>query len=106
MKVFPICLNSLVPNLLTWKSNLDGIYTARDGSYWLIKLELVQNTTCNNSWKWVRHIHAPEKVKLFVWTTLHIPLSTISMLHHYSMLETSLCSRWNQDAEMSLHCLR
>lgn len=31
LKALLICLNSLVPNWLTWKENLDDIYTARGG---------------------------------------------------------------------------
>lgn len=41
LKLFPICLNSLVPEHLTWKYNLNGIYTAQDGYYWLNKLEFI-----------------------------------------------------------------
>ena len=51
LKVLPICLNSLVPGRLTWKCNLYSIYTTQDSYNCLNKLEFVQNTIDNNSWK-------------------------------------------------------
>ncbi|XP_058763889.1 uncharacterized protein LOC131637314 [Vicia villosa] len=93
LEALPICLNSMAPSRLTWKSNLDGIYTARDGYYWLKRLEVVMNTTNNNPWKWVCHIPTLEKVKFFLWTTLYKYIPKRSMLCH-------------QEAETTRHSLR
>ncbi|XP_058763267.1 uncharacterized protein LOC131636671 [Vicia villosa] len=106
LEAFPICLNSMVPSRLTWKSNLDGIYTARDGYYWLKRLEVVMNTTNNNPWKWVCHIPTLEKVKFFLWTTLYKSIPKRSILCHRGMLQTDLCPKCNQEAETTLHSLR
>lgn len=50
-KCFPFFLNSLVPDLLSWKGILECIYTARDDYNRLNRLEFVQNTIENGSWK-------------------------------------------------------
>lgn len=51
LKALPICLNSLFPDLLTWKGNLDYIYTSLNIYNLLNRREFFQNTTDNNSWK-------------------------------------------------------
>jgi len=33
LQVLPICLIPYVPDCVTWKGNLNGIYSARDGYY-------------------------------------------------------------------------
>lgn len=95
LKALPICLNSLVPDRLTWKGHLDGIYTASDCYKWLNILEFVQNTTENNFWKWVWHIPTLKKVKCIIWTTLHKSFPTRLMLCHHGMLEMNLCPSCN-----------
>jgi len=55
-----------VPDRITWKDNLDGIYTARDGYYWLNRNDFVLDATNNISWSWMWHIPAPEKLKFFI----------------------------------------
>lgn len=79
LKVLPICLNSLVPGRLTWKGNLDDIYTYRNGYSWLNGLDFINNTIDNNLWKW---------------------------LCHHGIFQTNLCLRCNQDAKATLHSLR
>lgn len=72
----------------------------------LTDLNFIQNTTYNNSWKWVWHIPFLEKVKFFLWIALHKSPSTRLMLYHRDMLHTNLCPICNQDAKATLHCLR
>lgn len=62
--------------------------------------------TTNNFWKWVWHIPAPENVKFFLWTILNKFLPMRSMLCLRGMLQTNLCSIYNQSAYTTLHCLR
>lgn len=76
---------------LIWKGNLNDTYTAQDGHKWLNILEFVQNTIVNNSWKWVWHISALEKVTFFLLTILHKFLHMRLMLCHRGMLQTNIC---------------
>lgn len=38
----PICLNPMVADRITWKGNLDGIYTAKAGYSWLNKIDFAR----------------------------------------------------------------
>jgi hypothetical protein len=52
------------------------------------------------------HIPAPEKLKFFIWTTLHESLPTRSLLCHCCIIQMDLCPRCNRYTETILHCLR
>ena len=106
LQSLPLCLNALVPSRITWKGNLDGIYTARDGYYWLNRNEFVCDATNNICWSWMWHIPAPVKLKFFIWTTLHESLPTRSLLCHRGIIQMDLCPRCNRYTETILHCLR
>jgi hypothetical protein len=41
----PVILNSEVADCHTWKGNLNGIYTARDGYHWLNRYDFTDNST-------------------------------------------------------------
>jgi hypothetical protein len=41
----PAILNSEVADCHTWKGNLNGIYTARDGYHWLNRYDFTDNST-------------------------------------------------------------
>jgi hypothetical protein len=57
----PVNLNPEVSDCFTWKGNLNGIYTARDGYYWLNRNAFSANTTNIASWSWLWRLPAPEK---------------------------------------------
>ncbi|CAJ2637225.1 unnamed protein product [Trifolium pratense] len=106
LKMIPVCLNSQVADCYTWKGNLNGIYSARDGYFWLNRNEFAGNDTDSISWTWLWNISAPEKLKFFLWTALHNSLPTREMLCHRNMLQANHCPRCNQEIETTLHCLR
>ncbi|MCH79684.1 RNA-directed DNA polymerase (Reverse transcriptase) [Trifolium medium] len=101
-----ISLNPYVNDCYTWKGNLNGIYTARDGYYWLNRNSFSANATSVVSWSWLWHLPAPEKLKFFLWTMLHNSLPTREMLSHRGIINDNLCPRCNIHAETTLHCLR
>ncbi|GAU13776.1 hypothetical protein TSUD_82850 [Trifolium subterraneum] len=77
-----ISLNPSINDCYTWKGNLNGIYTVRDGYYWLNRNSFSANATRVASWSWLWHVSAPEKIKFFLWTMLHNSLPTREMLSH------------------------
>ncbi|PNX95640.1 hypothetical protein L195_g018833 [Trifolium pratense] len=105
LKLLPVNLNSHVEDCYTWKWNLNGFYTARDGYHWLDCNEFITNTN-EVSWNWLWHISAPEKIKFFLWTTLQNAFPTKSMLSHRGMLRDIFCPRCNTDEATTMHCLR
>ncbi|CAJ2635744.1 unnamed protein product [Trifolium pratense] len=78
----PMILNSNVADCHTWKGNLNGLYTARDGYHWLNRNDFSDNSTTTVTWSWLWHIPAPEKIKFFLWTAIHKALPTKEMLSH------------------------
>ncbi|GAU11845.1 hypothetical protein TSUD_75960 [Trifolium subterraneum] len=103
---FPICLNPSINDCYTWKGNLQGIYTARDGYHWLNRYAFSANPTSVVSWSWLWHLPAPEKIKFFIWTLLHNSLPTRDMLTHRGIIHGNMCPRCNIHVETDLHCLR
>jgi hypothetical protein len=61
-----ISLNPSVTDCYTWKGNLNGIYTARDGYYWLNRNSFSARANNEVSWSWLWHLPAPEKFKFFL----------------------------------------
>ncbi|CAJ2645759.1 unnamed protein product [Trifolium pratense] len=106
LKMIPVCLNSQVADCYTWKGNLNGIYSARDGYFWFNRNEFAGNDTDSISWTWLWNISAQEKLKFFLWTALHNSLPTREMLCHRNMLQANHCPRCNQEIETTLHYLR
>jgi hypothetical protein len=106
LKLLPVCLNPQVADCYTWKGNLNGLYTAQDGYYWLNHNDFINNATNEISWNWLWHIPAPEKIKFFIWTALQNALPTKTMLSHRGLLQVTLCPRCNIEEETTLHCLR
>ncbi|KAK2405415.1 hypothetical protein QL285_054655 [Trifolium repens] len=102
----PVNLNPEVSDCFTWKGNLNGIYTARDGYYWLNRNTFSANTTNIVSWSWLWRLPAPEKIKFLFWTMLHNALPTREMLSHRGIINNNLCPRCNNNVETLLHCLR
>ncbi|GAU48622.1 hypothetical protein TSUD_133530 [Trifolium subterraneum] len=95
-----------IDDCFTWKGNLNGLYTARDGYHWLNRNDFSENPTNVVSWSWLWHIPAPEKIKFFLWTALHKALPTKAMLSHRGILHDSSCPRCNNNVETTIHCLR
>ncbi|PNY07262.1 ribonuclease H [Trifolium pratense] len=79
---------------------------ARDGYYWLNRHSFSVNTSNVISWSLLWHLPAPEKLKFFLWTTIHNSLPTREMLTHRGILHGNLCPRCNTHLETTLHCLR
>lgn len=103
LRALPMCLNSQVQDSYTWIGNLDGIYTTKDGYYWLNRHHFVRDSSNTISWSWLWHIVAPEKLKFFLWTALHTSLPTRSLLCKRGMLHSDTCPRCNQATETILH---
>ncbi|GAU50029.1 hypothetical protein TSUD_240220 [Trifolium subterraneum] len=82
LKSITICLNPSVNDCYTWKGNLNGIYTARDGYAWINRNSFSANTTSVTSWSWLWNVSAPKKIKFFFWTMLHNSFPTKDMLAH------------------------
>ncbi|GAU22350.1 hypothetical protein TSUD_106780 [Trifolium subterraneum] len=101
-----ISLNPSVNDCYTWKGNLNGIYTARDGYAWLNRHSFSATTISVASWSWLWHVSAPEKLKFFFWTMLHNSLPTRDMLAHRGIITRNLCPRCSNHAETTIHCLR
>jgi hypothetical protein len=105
LKLLYVCLNSQVAGRYTWKGNLNGLYTAHDGYYWLNRSDFVDNVTNEISWNCVWHIPAPENIKFFNWISLQNALPTKHMVSHRGLLQVNLCPRCNINDETALHCL-
>ncbi|MCH81431.1 RNA-directed DNA polymerase (Reverse transcriptase), partial [Trifolium medium] len=106
LNLIHVSLNSNVTDCYTWKDNLNGIYTARDGYYWLNRHAFSVNPAAGVSWSWLWHLPAPEKIKFLLWTMIHHALPTRVMLAHRGILQTNLCPRCSINEETTLHCLR
>jgi ribonuclease HI len=101
-----IDLNSEVSDRYTWNGNLNGIYTAQDGYYWLNRQNFNHNPSDGISWSWLWQLPAPEKIKFLLWSLIHKALPTRGMLSHRGITPHSLCPRCNIHEETMLHCLR
>ncbi|PNX62033.1 hypothetical protein L195_g060954, partial [Trifolium pratense] len=53
LKILPACLNPQVADCFTWKGNLNGIYSARDGYFWLNRGDFAGIDIDNISWNWL-----------------------------------------------------
>jgi len=106
LEMLPFCLNSRVVDGYTWKGNLNGIYSTRDGYYWLNMFAFAAGAVETVSWTWIWKIPASEKTKKFLWNALQNSLPTRWMLSHRGVLQLNLCPRCNQEPETTLHCLR
>ncbi|GAU45929.1 hypothetical protein TSUD_100060 [Trifolium subterraneum] len=106
LKLLHVCLNCQVVDRNTWKGNLNGLYTAKDGYSWHNRSTFTDNATNAITWNWVWHIPAPEKIKFFIWTALHNALPTKTMFSHRGLFQINLCPRCNIEEETTLHCLR
>lgn len=65
LQSIPMCLNPTVTDCFTWKGNLNGIYSTRDGYFWFYRFNFVGNLLDNVSWTWLWHIPAPDKLIFF-----------------------------------------
>jgi len=61
LQSIPMCLHPTVRDCYTWEGNLNGLYSTRDGYFWLDRFEFYGNLTNNISWTWLWHIPAPEE---------------------------------------------
>ena len=102
-----IKFNDRVNNTFIWNQNINGTYTAKSGSAWL--LENSNSTTIPTtmgSWSWIWKLKIPEKFKLLIWLACHNANPTLSLLHHRHIAPSATCSRCGEDDETLLHCLR
>jgi hypothetical protein len=106
LRSISMSLSPSVTDCYTWKGNLNGIYTARDGYFWLNRHNFARNTLNSVTWSWLWRLPAPEKVKFHIWSLIHNALPTREMLSHRGMLQGNLCPRCSQSTETVLHCLR
>jgi len=74
LQLIPMCLHPTVRDCYTWKENLNGLYSARDGYFWLNIFEFAENLTDNISRTWLWHIPSPEKL-IFFFFGRHTKLS-------------------------------
>jgi hypothetical protein len=51
-------------------------------------------------------LHLHEKVKFLQWLICHNSIPTLSLLHHWNMVVSSLCTRCSCKEETFLHCFR
>lgn len=64
-----VCVNNGVPDILTWQSSLNGVYSVGDDYEWLRRDAL--GFFSGESWTWIWKLRVPEKVRLFVWQCCH-----------------------------------
>jgi hypothetical protein len=106
LRSISMSLNPSVTDCYTWRGNLNGIYTARDGYFWLNRHTFALNNLSGVTWSWLWCLPAPEKIKFHLWSLIHNALPTKEMLSHRGMSQGNLCPRCNQYTETVLHCLR
>lgn len=75
-KMIPIYLNSLVDDRITWKGDLDGIYTAKASYSWLNRYAFLATNDDSISWNWLWKILESEKINFFVLSAMHDSIPT------------------------------
>lgn len=67
----------------TWKGNMDGVYSMKDGYKWLLRLNAREDEI--GLLKWIWRLVAPEKIKFLYWTVCHDVVPTLLLLHNRVM---------------------
>lgn len=88
----------------TWDNTDQWIYSVRDGYSWLRKQR--QHVVPDSSWNWVWKLQVPEKVRMFLWLTLHKALPVNANRFRCNLASSEACSRCSVVQEDGLHCLR
>ncbi|KAJ1411857.1 Ribonuclease H-like superfamily [Sesbania bispinosa] len=88
----------------SWGHGTYGTYSCKEGYNWL-RLQN-NNSPPTRPWCWVWQIQAPEKVRFFLWLSLHNSIPTKAILHRRGMVGDDLCLRCLAHTETVLHCLR
>lgn len=100
-------INAAVQDSFIWARNKNGNYTTKSGYDWLLSLKETDDvSTPHRSWSWIWKLHAPEKIKFFIWLIFHNAAPTLSLLHHRNMAASAICPRCGEDDETILHCIR
>ncbi|XP_057443884.1 uncharacterized protein LOC130736046 [Lotus japonicus] len=88
-----------------WKGNDGGTYTVRDDYKWLRERH---NTMIyvGQAWNWVWKLAVPEKIRFFIWLTLHEGLPVNANRFRCHLADTETCARCSLGVENCLHCLR
>lgn len=72
-------LNEAIQNSYVWRSNLAGIYTAKEDYKWILKHNK-SSSPFELSWSWIGKLRAPEKIKLLIWSEWHDSIPTLKVL--------------------------
>ncbi|KAK7251724.1 hypothetical protein RIF29_35167 [Crotalaria pallida] len=97
-------VNEGVPDCITWKGDLNVVYTARSGYAWLLNNNMLDLHT--DSWSWIWKLKVPQKLNFFLWLVCHSAIPTNVLRFQRHCAGSDICSRCGIASETVLHCLR
>lgn len=102
-KVLPKCIQD-EEDRWCWDPGNTYYYSSKEGYTWL--RDTNQPSIPAADWGWIWNIKVPEKVKVFLWLTLHQALPVNSNRFKCHLTHSESCSRCSSAREDCLHCLR
>ncbi|XP_057451810.1 uncharacterized protein LOC130743585 [Lotus japonicus] len=102
-KVLPKCIQD-EEDRWCWDPGNPDYYSSKEGYTWL--RDTNQPSIPAADWGWIWKIKVPEKVKVFLWLTLHQALPVNSNRFKCHLTHSESCSRCSSAREDCLHCLR
>ncbi|KAJ1417595.1 Ribonuclease H domain [Sesbania bispinosa] len=87
-----------------WQGSSTGLYTAQDGYVWLLSKDA--DLSSSRSWRWVWHLHCPEKIRFTIWLLLHHSLPTRELLSIRHIITNDHCPVCSNHSESTFHCFR
>ncbi|KAK7269581.1 hypothetical protein RIF29_22313 [Crotalaria pallida] len=99
-----IIINESIPDCITWKGALNGVYTAKSGYAWLIENDMVHQNF--SSWNWIWKLRVPYRLNFFLWLVCHHAIPTNTLRWKRRCAHQDVCERCGIDAETVFHCLR
>ena len=100
----PFFLHEDIPDMMIWKQETSGQYSAKSGYEWLCSLN--HQSPSDKSWMWVWRLKVPDKIKVFIWLLGHGALLTNCEHTRRHITLDPICDRCGLSMEDILHCLK
>lgn len=97
-------LNDHVHDMVIWKGNLNGSYTAKSSYPWLLKNRFGDQLTY--VWNWIWRLKASKKIKFLYWLLPHNSVLILQQLYHRGIAQSGNCLCCLRQEDTFLHYFR
>ncbi|KAK7266231.1 hypothetical protein RIF29_18873 [Crotalaria pallida] len=99
-----VLINDAIPDCVTWRGAMNGVYTAKSGYEWLINHNMVHQDPSH--WGWIWKLKLPLKLNFFLWLVCHSAIPTNMLRVQRRCASSDVCARCGVGGEHISHCLR